>query len=95
MNSVGIGDFRRANNRRDIQIAPRAFGRPDADRLVGETNVRTIAVRLGVHGNRLNSQFFAGANDANSYLAAIGNEDLVKPYGRQTEPPRTPQAARS
>ena len=39
MNGIYIGDFRRADDRRDIQIAACAFGRTDADGFVRKPNV--------------------------------------------------------
>ena len=95
MDRVDVGDLRRADDRRDIQIAARALGRSDADRLVGESHVRAVAVGLGIDGHGLDSQFLTGADDANRDFAAIGDEDFLKPYGWQTEPPRTPPAVRS
>ena len=95
VDGVDVGDLGGADDGRDVQVAARALGRSDADGLVGEAHVRTVAVGLGVDGDGLDSQFLAGADDANGDFAAIGDQDLLKPYGRQTEPPRTPPAARS
>src|SRR5260370_574969 len=93
MYGVHIRNFRGADDGRNVQVAARALGGPDADPLIGEAHVRTIAVRLRIDGDRLNSQVFAGADDANGNFAAIAHEYLLKRYGRQTEPPRTPPAA--
>ena len=61
MDGVDVGDLRRADDRRNVEIAARALGRPDADGLVGEAHVRAVAVGLGVDGDRLDPQFLAGA----------------------------------
>ena len=37
---IDVGDLRRADDRRNIQIAARALRRTDADRLVGEADVQ-------------------------------------------------------
>ena len=76
VNGFDVGDLRRADDRRDIQIAARALGRPDADRLVGEAHVQRIAVGFGIHGDRPDAEIPAGADDAEGDLAAIGDQDL-------------------
>ena len=39
MDGLDVGDFRRADDRRNIEIAPGALGRPDANGFVGKTHV--------------------------------------------------------
>ena len=95
VNGVHIGDFGRADDGRDIQVTARALGRADANGLIGKAHMRAVAVGLGIDRYGLNAQFLAGADDANGNFAAVGDQDLAKPYGRQTEPPRTPPAGRS
>src|SRR5215813_5864098 len=95
MNGIDVGDLRRADDRRDIQIAARALRRADADRLIGESHMRAVAIGLGVNRDGLDPEFLAGGDDANGDFAAIGDQDLLKSYGWQTEPPRTRPAARS
>ena len=95
MDGVHVGDFRGADDGGDVQVAAGALGRADADGLVGETHVRAVTVGFRIDGDRLDSQFLAGADDANGNLAPIGDENLAKPHGWQTGPPRTPPAARS
>ena len=77
MDGVDVGDLGRADDRRNIQIAARALGRTDADRLVGETHVQAVAVGLGVHGHRLDAQLLAGADDPQRDFAAVGDEDFL------------------
>ncbi len=95
MDGVHVGDFRGADDGGNVQVAARALGRPDADGLVGEADVGTVAVRLGIDGDRLDAQLLAGADDPNGDFAPIGDENFLKWYGWQTEPPRTPPADRS
>src|SRR5205823_6153692 len=92
---VHVGDFRRADDGGDVEIAARALRRADADRLVGEAYVGAVAIGLRVNRHRLDSQLFAGGDDANGNFAPIGDQDLLKSYGWQTAPPRTLPAARS
>ena len=64
MNRVGVGDFGRADDRRNVQIAARALGRADADRFVGEARVQAVAVGFGIDRDRADAQVLAGADDA-------------------------------
>ncbi len=95
VDGIDVGDFGGADDGGHVQIAARALGRADADGLVGEAHVGAVAVGLGIDGDGLDSQFLAGADDANGNFAPVGDEDLLKRRGRQTEPPRTPPAGRS
>ena len=63
MDGVDVGDFGRADDAGDVQIAVVASGRADADRLVGEADVEQVPIGLRVDGNRANAQFLAGGDD--------------------------------
>ena len=78
MDGVGIRDFSRADHARNIQIAARAFCRPDADRFIGKAHVQTIAVGLGVNRNRADAQLPRGAYHAQRDLSAIGDKNFVE-----------------
>jgi len=41
MNCVDVRDLRRAHNRGNVQVAASALRRPDADRLIRETDVES------------------------------------------------------
>ncbi len=73
MDRVHVGDFRRADHLRNIQVALAAARRTDANGLIGEAHVQRIAVRLGINGDRANAQFLAGAQNAQSDFAAVGD----------------------
>src|SRR5664279_4421806 len=60
----------------NVQVAARALGGSDADGLVGEAHMRAVAIRLGVDGDGLNSQVFAGADDANGNFAPVSYTHL-------------------
>ncbi len=53
MDRVDVGDFRRADHLRNIQIALAAARRPDANGLIGKAHMQGIAVRLGINGDRV------------------------------------------
>src|SRR5207245_2888239 len=93
VDGVDVGDLGGGDYRGNIQIALGALGRPDADSLIGETDVQALAIGLRIYGHSANAQLFAGADDPKSYLAAVGNQDLLKRGGCQTGPLRTPPAA--
>jgi hypothetical protein len=40
--------------------------------------VKRVDVSLGINGNRWNFQFFAGSNDPQRDLAAVGNQNFIK-----------------
>ena len=64
MHGIHVGDFGGADDGGDIQVAARAFGRADADGLIGETHVQTVAIGFGIDGDGLDAEFFASADDA-------------------------------
>ena len=51
MNRVHVGDFRGADNVRNIQIAFAAARRADADGLVGKAHVQRIVIGFGINGD--------------------------------------------
>jgi hypothetical protein len=78
MNGVDIADFCGTNDPINLQIAFRARRPPDTDRLICQLDVKRIDVSLGINGNRWNFQFFAGSNDPQRDLAAVGNQNFIK-----------------
>src|ERR1700728_806265 len=78
MDGVDVGDFRGADDGGDIQIALSRARRPDADGLVGKANVQRMAVGFAVDSNGADTEFFAGADDAQRDFATIGDEDFTK-----------------
>ena len=78
MDGVGAGDFSGADEAGDVQVAVGRARGPDADRLVGKAHGQRVAVGLRVDRHRLRAQLFAGVDDAQRDLAAVGNEDFVE-----------------
>src|SRR6202035_1027423 len=60
----------------DHQVRLRGRRRADLHRLVGEEHECCGAVRLAVHRNRADAEVATPADDAQSDLSAIGDEDL-------------------
>ena len=77
VNRVGVGDFCRCNQMRNLEVAVARWGWADANGLVGEPNVQGVAVGLGIHGYRFNTHLSAGANDAHRYFTPVGDEDFI------------------
>ena len=97
MDGVDVGDLGGADDRGNVEIAARAFGRADADGFVGEAHVQAVAVGFRIDGDGLDAQILAGADDANGDLAAIGDQDFLEHIsagGWRTGPLRTPPAGR-
>ena len=78
MNRFGVGDFCSRNDLVDLEVTLGTLRAAHTVGFVGECDVHRIGVRLAVHSDRLNSHFATGANDAERYLATIGNQNLLK-----------------
>ena len=73
-----IGDFGRADDGRNVQIALAGRCRPDAYRFVGQLDVLGLGVGLGMNGHGLDAHFPAGALDAQGDFAAVCNKNFFK-----------------
>ena len=51
--------------------------RPQSERFIGVGNMQAGPIGIGVDRDRGNSQFFAGANNPQSDLTAIGDQDFL------------------
>jgi hypothetical protein len=72
---VDVGDLRRGDEARDVEVRLACRARADADRAVGELQVRRVLVRGGIHADGLDAELLAGADDAEGDLAAVGDQD--------------------
>ena len=94
MNSLDIGDFRRADDGRNIEVAARALGGTDANGFVGETNGQAVAIGFRVNRHGGNAEVLTRADDAQRDLSPVGYENFLKGGGSQTGPLHTRQADR-
>ncbi len=78
MDGVHVGDFRRADDAVDAQVALAAGRFADADGFVGQLDVHGVGIRLGINGHRADVQFLAGADDADGDFSAIGYQNFFK-----------------
>src|SRR5262245_11348959 len=78
MHGVSARDLAGREKPRNIEIAFARRRRPNAYALVSEPDVHRIRIGGGMHGNRCNAEFFAGALDAQRDFTAIGNQDFVE-----------------
>ena len=69
--------------------------RADADVVVGEAHVQRLAIGLRVHGDRLDAELAARADDAQRDLAAIRDQDFLEHVGFTTLRSRLRAGARS
>ena len=99
VDGLGVGDFRRGDQCRDVEVALRRRRRTDADRLVGHGHVLEVAVDRGVYGHRADAEGVARAQDAQRDFPSVGDDDFVEhgvPLSRsRTAAGRTPPAGRS
>ena len=70
---LNIGDLGGADDARDLQITFARRRGSDADRLIGQLEIRGAAISLTVDGNGLNAEIAARANDAQGDLATVGH----------------------
>ena len=73
---LGIGHFRGADDRGNVEIACARRRRADAHRFIGELDVLRFGVGLGMHHDGLDAELAARALDAQRDLAAIRYQDL-------------------
>ena len=78
MDGIHVGDFGGADDPVNPEIALAAGGFANADGLIGDLNVHGTFIRLRIDGDGPNIQLFAGANDSNRNLSAVGNQNLLK-----------------
>jgi hypothetical protein len=78
MDRPGTRLSRRFDDGIDVQVAPGADGRSDADALVGMTDVQAILVGLGVDGHADHAELSCGAHDSEGDLAPIGDQYLAR-----------------
>jgi hypothetical protein len=78
MNGVGAGDFGRADDRRDVQVAVGAPRRSDADVFIGVLDVQGVLIGLGIDSDRADTELAARDNHPQRDLSTIGDQDLFK-----------------
>jgi hypothetical protein len=78
MDRIRAGDLRGGDDPGDVEVRFARRRRPDADVVVGESDVERLPVGVRVDGDGLESELAARPNDAERDLAAIGDEDFPK-----------------
>ena len=73
MNRLGVGHFRRADDRRNVEITRTRWRRSDADGFIGQHHVFGVGVGFGMNRNGFDAELAAGALDSQCDFAAIGN----------------------
>ena len=80
MDCVRMADFRRRNNRRNVQIAVGGRRRSDADGFIREADVHRLGIRRRMDRDRFNSHFMRGTMDAKRNLATVGDQDFLNAH---------------
>jgi len=78
MDRLGPRDERGRDDRRDVQVGIARVRGADADRLVGGVDRQAVGIGLAIDDDRLDPELAAGADDPESDLAAVGDEDLIE-----------------
>ena len=78
MDRLDVGDLGGGDDPGDVQVTVGAGGLADADRAVGQREVRRIAVGLRVDGDHLDAQLLAGADDPQRDLTTVGHQNTLK-----------------
>ena len=75
---IHIADLRHGDDPFDQQITLGAGGGADTYGFIRKTHRQTVFVRFGIDNNGFDAHFFAGAHNAQSDFAAVGDQDFVK-----------------
>ena len=78
MNGVGAGDLRRSDEARNVQVGVARRRRANTHVVVREANMKRLTIGVGVDGYGFEAKLAARANDAQSDLATIGDEDFLE-----------------
>ena len=78
MDGLGVRDFGRGDQGWHVEVALDRRRTTDADRLIGHGDVLQVAIHRGMHGDRLDAQGVAGAQDAQRNLATVGDDDFIQ-----------------
>ncbi len=78
MDGIDIGNFRRADDAVDPQVAFAAGGFADADGFVGHLDVHGIGVDFGINRDGADVHLLAGADDAHGNFPAVGHKNFFK-----------------
>ena len=81
MEGVATGAQGGGHQRFDLEVALGGTGRSDAHGAVGEAGRHAVAVGLGHHRHRLDAQGLAGSDDADRYLAPVGDQETANGHG--------------
>ena len=78
MNRLDVGNFGGADDARNVEVAIDRRRRADADRLVSQSQVRSVAVGFAENGDHLHAQIAAGANHSQSNFTAVRYQNALK-----------------
>ena len=76
MDGLGTGPLDDLEDLLGVEVTLRGRLPAEGIGLVGQPGVQRVAVEVGVHGDGANAQLLAGADDTDSDLAPVGDQDL-------------------
>src|SRR5437773_4770013 len=71
MDRIGVREFGRADDARNVQVAVRTLGRTNTYGLISEPHVKRMPVGLGKNSNGLDTQLFTREDDPKGDFSAI------------------------
>src|ERR1700687_797510 len=78
MNGIDVGDFRRADDGGNIQIAAGALGWSNTNGFIGEANMQAVTIGFRINGDSLDSKILTRADNADGDLATIGDQNFLE-----------------
>ena len=78
VNRVDVSDLGGADDAINLKIALQARCGPNADRLIRQLDVQAFQIGLRIDGDSLDAELFAGSDDSEGDLAAIGDKDFFE-----------------
>ena len=78
MYGIGASDLAGCQQRRDVEVAVLRWRRADTNAFVRKPDMHGVRIGGGMHRHGRYAELLAGAQDAQSDLAAIGYQDFVE-----------------
>ena len=78
MNCIDVGNLRGAYDAIDFEIALRAGRGSNANGFIRQLDMEALQVGLGIDGDSLDAELFAGPNDPQGDFAAVGDKDFLE-----------------
>ncbi len=81
MDSIGAALFDGVQDGLGVELTLSGSLAAEGVGLISHSDVKSLAVKFGIHRHGGNSHLASGANHSDGDLAAVGNQDLCKWFG--------------